>query len=55
VEQGFVIGVLAEDESKNVVDTNGNVVQRIRGTKLNFSVSVTWTRAQWAVTNLELL
>jgi hypothetical protein len=47
-----VIGALATDAAKNVVNSDGDPIQAIAGAKINFEASVEWSATGWAMAKL---
>ena len=47
-----VIGVLANDAAKKVVNSEGDPIQAISGAKINFEASLEWSATGWAMAGL---
>jgi hypothetical protein len=47
-----VIGALATDAAKRVVNSDGEPIQAIAGAKINFEASLEWSASGWAMAKL---
>ena len=54
-EKSVTIGVLAEESPKQILDSTGRVVTKVKGARFDFRVKTAWLAQGWQVTDLRVV